>query len=429
MIILIVVQVGVLLVFLCGSAFFSGAETALFSLSRARILSYRENPDTRAKQIILKLLDDYRTTLTSLIMGNQFVNIVISILLSRLLGLLPLSYIPMMIVSTLVSTFVLLLFGEISPKTAAMTHAEKVSSALALPVMIIKKIFSPVVKCIDKFAVIILDLLSRKKPSPLTAEEYDSFLEMAGQAGAFNQAETGLLEAALEMREITVAAIMTSRISTKVLRVNQSAREVKERIRRYKREIYPVVQNDMDDMELLFSAKEFYLMPPELQENWQNSPCVFRTIYIPQQTSVSKALNTLYQKKQIAAVTVDEFGRCSGLITLKDIIAELVAEVKGSYAQPEFEIIQTAEDTWHAGGMLPLHLLQDATGVDIPDDIEAITLNGLFSSHLDHLPEHGDKIVMAGLEMTARKIFHRRLAQVEIVKLPQVDAPVEEDES
>lgn len=428
MVILIIVQTGILLVFLCGSAFFSGAETALFSLSRARILSYRENPDTRSKQIIIKLLDDYRTTLTSLIMGNQFVNIVISILLSRLLGLLPLSYIPMMIVSTLASTFVLLLFGEITPKTAAMTHAEKVSAAVAMPVFIVKKILFPVVKAIDKFAVFMLDLLGRKKPKALTAAEYDSFLEIAEQAGAFSKAETGLLEAALDMREIPVAAIMTSRVSTKMLRINQSSREVKERIRRYKREIYPVIHHDMDDMELLFSAKEFYLMPTEMQENWQNSPCVFRTIYIPQQTSISKALNTLYKEKQIAAVTVDEFGRCSGLITLKDIIAELVAEVKGSYAQPEFEIIQTAENTWHAGGMLPLYLLQEATEVDIPDDIEAITLNGLFSSHLDHIPEHGDKIILAGLEMTARKIFHHRLSQVEIVKLPEDDPPEREDE-
>ncbi len=426
MIVAIIIQICVLLIFLFGSAFFSASETALFSLSRARILEYRENPDTRAKQLILKLLDDYRTTLTTLIMGNQFVNIVISILLSRLVEKLPFGYVVTLIVSTLLSTVVLLIFGEITPKTAAMTHSVKVANAIALPVFYIKKFLRPLITLIDKFAALILDNISKKKPQPLSAEEYNSFLEIAEQAGAFARPEMELLESAFEMREIAVGAIMTSRISTKMLRTSYSAREVKERIRRYKREIYPVIHHDMDDMEMLFSAKEFYLMPPELQENWRNSPCVFRSIYIPQQTSVSKALATLYKEKQIAAVVVDEFGRCSGLITLKDIIAELVAEIRSAYSQPEFEIIQVNDTTWHAGGMLPLHLLEEATGVDIPDDIEAVTLNGLFNSELDHLPEHGDTIVFHGLKMTARKIFHHRLAQVTIEKLPE--APIEQED-
>ncbi len=426
MILAITIQILVLLIFLLGSAFFSGSETALFSLSRARILEYRKSPDTRAKQLILKLLGDYRATLTTLIMGNQFVNIVISILLSRLMDHLPFGYVVTMIISTLISTVVLLIFGEITPKTAAITHAVEFSNAVALPIFYLKKIMMPLVIGIDKFAALILDCLGRKKPQPLTAEEYDSFLEIAEQAGAFAKPEMELLESAMEMREISVAAIMTSRISTKMLRTSYSAREVKERIRRYKREIYPVIHHDMDDMEFLFSAKEFYLMPPEKQEDWQHSPCMFRSIYIPQQTSLSKALATLYREKQIAAVVVDEFGRCSGLITLKDIIAELVAEIRSTYSQPEFEIIQMTDTTWHAGGMLPLHLLQEATGIEIPDDIDAVTLNGLFTNMLDHLPKHGDTITVNGLKMTAQKIFHHRLAQV-IIELEKPQAEDVED--
>lgn len=411
---LIFIQILLLIVLILGSAFFSGAETGLFSLSRARLLGYRENPNTHAKRVILKLLDNYRNTLATLIMGNQFVNVMISILLGRMLGQLPLSYAVIMILSTAISVTVLLLFGEITPKTFALAHAEKFSAKVAGVVLFFCKVLSPFIKIMDIITSIILDLFGRKSATPLTAEEYYSFLEIAEQAGAFAEKEMLLLKSTLRLREIPVAAVMTSRVGVKVLRTSYSAEEVKKRIQRYKREIFPVVTDDLDDAELVFSSKEFYLMDPSMQEHWQNSPCVTRTVFVPRQTSISKALDTLYANKKVAALTVDEFGRCSGMITLKEIIAELVDEIKTMYTKPESKIVKTSETTWKAGGTLPLHRLREATGVNIPDDLEAFTLNGWFSRCIDQIPQRGDVVELYGLRLTAKKIFHHRLSEVKI---------------
>lgn len=411
---LISIQILLLIVLIFGSAFFSGAETGLFSLSRARLLEYRENPNTHAKRVIIKLLDNYRNTLATLIMANQFVNVMISILLGRILGHLPLSYSLIMVVSTVISVTVLLLFGEITPKTFALIHAEKFSAKIAVVILFICKILAPFIIIMDKITSIILDLFGRKSTTPLTAEEYYSFLEIAEQAGAFAEKEIVLLKSTLRLREIPVAAVMTSRVGVKVLRTSYSCEEVKKRIRRYKREIFPVVTNDLDDAELVFSPKEFYLMDTAMQENWQDSPCVSRTVFVPRQTSISKALDTLYAHKKVAALTVDEFGRCSGMITLKEIIAELVDEIKTMYTRPESKIVKTSETTWKAGGTLPLHQLREATGVDIPDDLEAFTLNGWFSRCIDQIPRRGDVVETHGLRLTAKKIFHHRLSEVKI---------------
>lgn len=102
------------------------------------------------------------------------------------------------------------------------------------------------------------------------------------------------------------------------------------------------------------------------------------------------------------------------MITLKEIIAELVDEIKTMYTRPESKIVKTSETTWKAGGTLPLHQLREATGVDIPDDLEAFTLNGWFSRCIDQIPRRGDVVETHGLRLTAKKIFHHRLSEVKI---------------
>lgn len=424
----IIWQVIIFLVLISASAFFSGAETGLFSLSRAQILDYQKNPDTPAKKIILRLLGNYRNTLATLIMGNQFVNVMIAIMLGRIIGNLQFSYSLTMLISTIVSVTVLLLFGEVVPKTAALVYSEKISLKLAGVILFFSRVLSPFIILLNSITSFIIGLLGKKKPTPLKAEEYHAFLEIAEQAGAFADEEIELLEAALKLREIPAALVMTSRVSTKTIRTSYSSTEIKKRIRRYKREFFPVITHDLDDAEMIFSAKEFFLMDSVMQNDWINSPCISKTVFIPNQTPVSKALETLYAYNLPAALAVDEFGRCSGMITLKDIIGELVAEIKNMYALPEFEIVKTSALTWRVGGMLPLHLLKETTGIDLPDENEAFTLNGWFSSRIDKLPKRGDIVELPGVRLTAEKIFHHRLAEVKIELFDSASASGTEDE-
>lgn len=407
------INITVLLLLILFSAFFSCSETALFSLSRARLLSYKKEKSSSCKAIV-ELLDSYHTTLIVLILVNMFVNIGITIISEHILETAKLGPLLTPLVSVFISVVILLVFSEIIPKTIALINADKVSCRVALPILVLKRLLNPVVLLAEKISSLILNLLGKRKIVPLTPEEYLSYLDLAGTSGAFSMAETQLLNTALELREKNVAEIMTGRIETHIISRELNPDEVTNIIRREKHEFFPVIKHDIDDTEYFLSVREFFLIPEAERPRWPQSNCVFPAVSIPDNTSLTLALTTMRNKKISAALAVDEYGRVTGMITSKDIYAVLVGNLDGTNGISDFDMRQLHENVWVVDGMMPLYTFEQVFELKLPDEIESNTLNGLFCEVIGRIPAVGDEISIAGIKMQAENVLHHRINRMRV---------------
>ena len=409
----IFVQIFLLLIFLSLSAIFSGSETALFSLSRARLLSYKESPDRRRKAIH-KLMSSYSYTLITLIFSNMLVNTAVTLTSDSLFHQqLQLDPVYKQIITISFAVVVLLLFGEVAPKTVALLYSHRISDAVAVPVLYLRKFLFPLIWMMEKFFALILDRIGRKKPEALSSEEYSTYIEMSVAAGAFSQPERKLLESVFELRQLIAEEVMTPRVDLAPIRANTSPEAIAERIKEKKQEFYPVITKDIDDSEFLLSAKDFFLTAPDKRGKWQKYS-TFPAPLIPANVSLTQVLKTLKMKKVSAALVVDEYGRSIGMINLRDIYTQLIGEVETIYDQAEYSLEKTAENTWIVKGMMPLFELDEAFEIEIPAEYVSNSLNGLFGEILGRLPHVGDHIEIGGIRITVLKISRRRATEFKI---------------
>ncbi len=403
---------GVLLLFLIVlSALFSGSETALFSLSRARLQEYKgsDNPSERAA---FRLMESYHHTLIILSFSNMLVNIAISMLSDNLLGHLVVNPVALSILSIAFAVIMLLIFGEVSPKTLALLNSTTFSLKVSRPLLFVYRLVRPFVLLLNSFFSAILDILGRRKSDPLSAEEYSTYLDVAHLGGAFNAEEKDLLESALLMSRKEVLDVMTGRVDVVSIRKTDSENKVAKIILREKEHFYPVISDDIDDADFLLSTKRFFLLPHEERTNWRRSSAMIPAQFIPENASVNQALENMNRAGVAAALVTDEYGRVSGLVTKEDIFAEMIGDIEDEYDEPDYTFEKQDDGNWSFTGMIPLYLFEELTDWDLPEEeVESSTLNGLFSEKLGRLPLNGDEIILGRIKLRADRISkHRAIA-------------------
>ncbi|HRU01389.1 MAG TPA: DUF21 domain-containing protein, partial [Victivallales bacterium] len=194
-------------IFVFFSAFFSGAETALFSLNRARILDY-SSQDDYTRKCIVELMNDYQRTLIAIVLGNMFMNASLSICINGIIMHFSKSPILSLIISLFISLIILLLGGEVTPKALAILNAEKISNIVALPLWYYKKTVMPLIILVEKFHSLIWNKIGRKQQPPLSHEEYYSFIEMAADIDAFSDSEKKIIEKILDFNEFRISKLV-----------------------------------------------------------------------------------------------------------------------------------------------------------------------------------------------------------------------------
>lgn len=399
----IIIQIVLFVVLVVLSAFFSGSETALFSLSRARLLSYR-NDSSKIRQAIVALLDDYQKTLIVIIMGNMFVNIGISLINNQLIAEIGLGPIMTVVLSILIAVVILLIFGEVTPKTIALINSESISDWSALPLFYLRRLFYPLIVITDWLFSIVLELLGRRQPHPLSHDEYASYIELAANGGAFSDDEQLLLHKALELRETSVADLLTPRVNINTVNYQLNAHEVKAKIIAFKQPFIPIVNQDIDDAEFLLASKEFFWLSAEERKSWRTATCRFPAVFIPLQCSLVQALRKMRTAEVPALLVVDEFGRTAGMITAKIIYSELVGHKHYGYEDGEPEPEQITDKCWRVSGNDAITIFNELTGREVPDEMEVSTMNGMFVDLLGRMPQVGDTITVDGVMLKAEKV-------------------------
>lgn len=400
------------------SAFFSGSETAMFSLSRARLLAFRDS-DHATERIIYNLMSRYHYTLILLILGNMCVNVGISMVNDDVIRMVTPNQMVAEILSVIIGVVLLLALGEVTPKTIALMHAESLSHLVAGPVWLLQKLTMPFIRLVDRFCRVVLDLLGRRKSEPLSAEEYSTYLEMASMGGVFNETEKKLMLSALMLGSKSAGEVMTPRIDVATVSRTASAETVAKLIREEKRHFFPVVTMDIDDADFLLSAKDFFMLTPEERRNWATSAAVKPSLFIPEQVMLPRVLENLSRQGLSAALITDEYGRVTGMLTSEDIFSEMVGDIEDEHDEPDYSFRRTGLEAWEFDGMIPIYFFEEITGWKLPEDLPVNTVNGLFSEQLGRLPVTDDRIEVGGITFLVKQIDRRRVESFLAEKLPE----------
>jgi len=414
---ILALQLLLLLVLVLCSAFFSGAETALFSLGRGRLLQYAEDsrPD---RQRVAALMRTYGRTLITLVAGNMFVNTGLSVVSTDLVAALRLSPNQTTLVSIAMTLVVLLLFGEITPKAMTLQVAEPFSLKFSGLIKGLRILMTPVIWLVEQVSARVLDLLGRRHSPPLRPEEYGEYVDLAHEVGAFSGAETELLRQVFALRQRRVNRVMTPQVDVPCVRRDLSAAAVAELVRATRQPFYPVVTEGIDDTAAILSVRDFFALTAAERGAWATSGAVFPAVMVPENASLTRALETMRARSVPVAMVADEYGGMVGMLSQKRIGEEIVGDIDGEYETPPWQVRRVSPGVWRVAGQMPLDELEELMPEPPPLPPEAHTLNGLFALELGRIPAAGDRICLPGMELEVLAIDRQRVTEAELRSCP-----------
>ena len=334
---------------------------------------------------------------------------------------------------TLVVSFVTIVFGELVPKTLALAHAERYALTLARPVEIMGRILSPVVWVLTSITHGITRLLGvRDLPDEaITAEELRILIERGGEQGTLEAEEEQMIGGVLELGERRVHEVMVARVDIAALAVDAPLSEIVETIVREGHSRIPVYEESIDNIVGLLYAKDLlpYLVG---EDNPPATRALVRTpLFVPESMLVDDLLHSLQARRVHLAIVLDEHGGTAGLVSIEDLIEEIVGEIQDEYDEEEPLIVPVSDDEARVDGRTDVDDLLEhfATTLDGDDQEQFDTVGGLVYHHIGGVPKVGDKVEVDGLRLTVEATDGRRVrtVNVERVEPTEDEADVDED--
>ena len=407
------ILVGVLVVLVALSAYFSGTETAFSSLNRIRVKNLADNGNKKAA-LALKLEANYDKLLSTILIGNNIVNIAsASISTVVFVGFLGDMGVP---VSTVVMTVVVLIFGEISPKSLAKQNAESFAMASAPVLRVIMVLFTPLNFLFMQWKKLLNRLFRPKEDSGITGEELLTIVDEVENEGNIDAHEGELIRAAIEFDDRSVEDILTPRVEMAAVDEESPADEVKELFLSEGYSRLPVYRGTVDTIVGVIHEKELYAAVHE-SVPWQSK--MQEPLCVPTGTKISDLLRQLQQAKSHLAIVVDEFGGTCGLVTMEDILEELVGEIWDEHDEVEEDFRRIDDTSVEAEGGARMEDLFDLLG--LKEECEALTVSGWAMQELGAVPQEGDAFEYGGLlRATIISVENRRAQRVLVTRLPEV---------
>ena len=235
---------------------------------------------------------------------------------------------------------------------------------------------------------------------------------MGRTIGAFPQVEVKLLEEILDLSRIPAVRAMIPRVDVLTVDVSWDVAKVSERTREGCHRRLPAVDGGLDNVMGILDVRMFVMSSPEVQRKWPRT-CVCKPIYVPEQASLSTVLSRLRQADQGLCFVVDEYGGISGLITVEDIIEEVVGEMADEYDEPSSEITQIRPDRWRLSGLVQLSLLRERIDISLPETASD-TVGGLITERLGRIPKAGDSVDIDHHQFTVGAVYHHRVVYVDL---------------
>ena len=387
------------------SAYFSATETAFSCLNKIRMKSRAESGDHRAA-LAMDLVEDYDRLISTILIGNNIVNITASTVGTVLFTKLYAAYGPT--VSTVVLTLVVLIFGEISPKSLAKEHAESFAMFSAPILRVFLLVLRPLNFLFSQWKRLLNMIFHPSEDQGITEEELITMVSEAENEGGLDQHESQLIRSAIEFGDLEAGDILTPRVDIVAVEDSATMDDIAAVFAESGYSRLPVYHKDVDDIVGLIHEKDFHAA--RYRGRTDISGCITPVHYTTANAELGALLRTLQKKKIHMAVVVDEFGGTEGLVTLEDILEELVGEIWDEHDEVVESIRRQSDGSYLIAASADLSDLFDL--FSIKDDSDASTVSGWVIEQLGRLPQAGDHFTSEGLEVTVTRVDHRRVLEI-----------------
>ena len=417
-----IVQFILILILLSLSAFFSSAETALSTANKVRIKALADEGNKRAIKVN-KILDNYGKMLSTILIGNNIVNIFASSLLTSLvIDVFGNVYVG---VATGILTVLVLLFGEITPKNWANSNAEKISLAYSGIIYGLMKILTPVIFIVDILSTGVMKMLriDLSKKDVMTENELRTYVDVSHQDGVIESEEREIIYNVFDFSDAVARDIMIPRINMVTVSIDASYEELLNIFRESMYTRIPVYKEDQDSIVGMVNIKDFILTTNT--ENFKISDILRNAYYTYEFKKTADLMFEMREKAMNVAFVLNEYGSTVGMITLEDLLEEIVGEIRDEYDQDEEKLIQELEDkVYLIEGSMKLDDINDALDTNL-DSEDYDSIAGIIIEALDRLPEDGEEVTLEnGIQLKVQGVEQNRIVNV-LMTLP--DNPEEEE--
>ena len=406
-------QIVIIVLCLFLSAYFSATETAFTTMNRIRMKNLAEKGNKRAA-LALRLEENYDTLLTTILIGNNIVNILSA-------SLATLVFVDLMqneslgtTLSTVILTVLVLIFGEISPKTLAKKHPEGFAMFSAPVIYGISIVLTPFTFLFKKWQDLLARIFKKSEEEEvgITEEELISIIEEAEEDGDIDKEESSLIKSAIEFNDLEVGEIFTPRIDITAVSADATKEEITNVFNESGYSRIPVYEDDLDNITGILYYKDFFTLVKGKKTSV--AEIVKPVIYVTKNQKINDLLKELQNKQLHLAVVTDEFGSTAGIVTLEDILEEIVGEIWDEHDERIEELREVGEKEYIVSGKASLTKFFDTFNVAYEEDPDILTVNGWAMSILGRIPEVGDRFEAEGLlvevlEMDARRIENLRI--------------------
>lgn len=419
--IILIIEAVCLLGFLILSAFFSGSETALFSLNKLQLKKMQKEESGWRVNSIIKLLDDPQKTLITILTGNMFVNIAASSLATylaiKLFGNVGIG------IAGGIMIFMILVFGEIVPKSLAISNAETIAKKIARPVEIISSFLFPLIL----FFKIIINALYYffgkkrvKEKKEITEEDLITLINVGKDEGVIEEEEKKMIRNIFEFGDTMVKEVMVPRVDMACISSEAKLNSILRLIKKMGHSRIPVYKETIDNIIGILYTKDLLVV----YEQWYKSKEKFdlkkiirRAYFVPENKKIDDLLDIFQRDKIQIAIAIDEYGGTAGLVTMEDVVEEIVGEIIDEYDKETklYEIIDN--NTVIADGIISIDKINELLNIEIPEnDFE--TLGGFIYDLMGRVPNKNETIEYKNIQITIEQVVKNRIIRVIIKKFP-----------
>lgn len=406
------------------SAFFNGSETALTAASRARLHSLEEDGNEKAK-LVNKLLASPERMIGTVLLGNTLVDVLAAALASnlavRLYGEVGVAY------ATAIMTVLIVIFAAVLPKTYAMAYADRAALLVAPVMRFVITLLTPATRAIEFVVRQFLRLTPSKEDDAANIlaahEEIRGTIDLQAKEGAVTKEAAEMLGGVLDLRDLQVADVMVHRTKMDTVSADEPPEKIVAEILKHQNSRMPVWKDEPENIVGILHTKDLFAALG--RSGWDTSKLDIMSFatepwFVPDTTSVKEQLNQFLKKKAQMALVVDEYGEVQGLITLEDILEEIVGQIADEHDTQETNIRPQADGTVNVDGTVAIRDLNRQMDWDLPDD-EATTVAGLVIHEAQIIPEPGQVFKFHGYRFEVLRKSRNKITALRITPLPQSD--------
>ena len=412
-------EIVIIAILIAFSAIFSSTETAFSSVNKIRMKNLAASGNKKAA-LVMKIKDSFDKALTAILVGNNIVNIastsIATAAFTRLLGEGSVG------IATAVMTVVTLVFGEVVPKSLASEHAESIAMAMAAPLYGLIVLFTPIIFFFSCLKKALSGLIGDKNSQPsVTEEELMYLVEEIEDEGVLEEQESDLVRSALQFDEITIEEILVPRVNIAAVEISDSIEKIKDVFFPENYSRLPVYENNIDNIVGIIHQSDFYKM--YINGGSSIKEIMNKPLYTSKHKHISQCLLEMQQAEVHMAVVVDQYGGTEGIVTLEDIIEELVGDIYDEGDEEDRTFVKLSDGLFEVSGDLSIADMLEK--MELPEDLietDRNSVGGFFTDLLEHIPEKGEVAVSGIFTFTALEANEQKVSRIR-VKTDISDSP------